>query len=160
MGPALLAAGETPSGRRVRFVVTIGGYYDIDAAIGFATTGTYRAPDGSYVRAAPNEYGAFVFLHSNAGLVRDPSVPRSALRDRDRRLANPAANLADLVAHLGPEGHSVYNLVANRDPLLVPALIAQLPEAIGAELRLLDLQGRALPFLPVRCSLSIARTTR
>ena len=146
-GPALLAAGETPSGRRVRFVVTIGGYYDIDAAIGFATTGTYRAPDGSYVRAAPNEYGAFVFLRGNAGLVRDPSDRALLTAIADRRLADPAANLADLVARLGPEGHSVYNLVANRNPLLVPALIAQLPEAIRAELRLLDLKGRAFPFL-------------
>ena len=146
-GPALLAAGETPSGRRVRFVVTIGGYYDIDAAIGFSTTGTYRAPDGSYVRAVPNEYGAFVFLGGNAGLVRDPSDRALLTAIADRRLADPAADLADLVARLGPEGHSVYNLVANRNPLLVPALIAQLPEAIRAELRLLDLKGRAFPFL-------------
>ncbi|MGE0260099.1 MAG: alpha/beta hydrolase [Alphaproteobacteria bacterium] len=146
-GPALLAAGETPAGRLVRFVVTIGGYYDIDAAIGFATTGAYRMPDGSWLREAPNEYGAFVFLRGNAGRVRDPADRARLAAIADRRLANPAADVADLAARLGPEGRAVYDLVANRDPLLVPALIARLPEAIRAELRRLDLRGRDFPFL-------------
>ena len=51
------------------------------------------------------------------------------------------------MARLGPEGRIVYDLVANRDPLLVPTLIARLPEAIRSELRRLDLKGRQLPFL-------------
>ncbi|HEX2152324.1 MAG TPA: alpha/beta hydrolase [Stellaceae bacterium] len=143
----MLAAGETPSGRLVRFAVTIGGYYDIDAAIGFATTGAYRAPDGSWVRAAPNDYGAFVFLRGNAERLRNQADRALLTAIAERRLADPAADISSLVARLGPEGGAVYALVANRDPLLVPALIARLPEAIRVELRRLDLEGRALPFL-------------
>ena len=146
-GPALLAAGETPAGQRVRFAVTIGGYYDIDAAIGFATTGAYRMADGTWVRAAPNEYGAFVLLRGNAERLRDPADRALLAAIADRRLADPASDIADLVARLGPEGRIVYDLVANRDPLLVPTLIARLPEAIRSELRRLDLKGRQLPFL-------------
>ena len=127
--------------------MTIGGYYDIDAAIGFATTGAYQAADGSWVRAAPNEYGAFVFLRGNAGRVRDPGDRALLTAIADRRLADPASDIADLVARLGVEGRAVYALVANRDPLLVPELIARLPEAIQTELRRLDLRGRALPYL-------------
>jgi len=44
VGPALLAASQVPAGRHLRFIVAIGGYYDIEAAIDFVTTGYYRAP--------------------------------------------------------------------------------------------------------------------
>jgi pimeloyl-ACP methyl ester carboxylesterase len=146
-GPALLAAGETPSGRLVRYVVTIGGYYDIEAAIGFATTGAYRMPDGSMAQATPNEYGAFALLRGNAELVRDASDRALLIAIAERRLADPAADIADLVARLGREGGAVYALIANRDPRRVPELIAALPPPIRAELRRLDLRGRALPAL-------------
>ncbi len=146
-GPALLAAGETRAGRLVRFAVTIGGYYDIDAAIGFATTGAYRAADGNWVGAAPNEYAAFVFLRGNAERVHDSADRATLIAIADRRLSDPASDITELVARLGPEGRAVYDLVANRDPLLVPALIERLPEAIRAELQRLDLKGRALPLL-------------
>jgi fermentation-respiration switch protein FrsA (DUF1100 family) len=147
VGPALLAAGETPAGRLVRFGVTIGGYYDIDAAIGFATTGAYWTTDGRWAQGAPNDYGAFIFLGSNAGRVRDPTDRALLAAIADRRLAHPAADITDLVARLGAEGRTVYALVANRDPRLVPMLIAGLPAAIREELRRLDLRGRAFPHL-------------
>src|SRR5437763_2880608 len=57
VGPALLAASQTPAGRHVRFIVAIGGYYDIEAAIGFVTTGRFRPPDGWWEGTAPNAAG-------------------------------------------------------------------------------------------------------
>src|SRR5438132_1438010 len=81
-GPALLAASQTPAGRHVRFIVAIGGYYDIETAIAFVTTGFYRAPDGSWQHAAPNEWGKWVFVRGNADRVGNP-----ADRDRLRRIA-------------------------------------------------------------------------
>jgi pimeloyl-ACP methyl ester carboxylesterase len=142
VGPALLAASQTPVGHHVRFVVAIGGYYDIEAAIGFVTTGYYRAADGSWRHAAPNEWGKWVFVRSNADRVGDPA-DRGRLRQiAERRLANPAAEIGDLVARLGPDGRAVYDLVINSDPARVPGLIGQLPGAIREELRRLDLKGR------------------
>jgi pimeloyl-ACP methyl ester carboxylesterase len=146
-GPALLAAGETPAGRHVRFAVTIGAYYDIAAAIAFATTGAYQTPDGSSISVEPNAYGEFVFLRGNADRVRDPQDRTLLMAIADRRLANPASSIADLVGRLGPEGRAVYDLIDNRDPRLVPKLLAQLPGAVQQELRSLDLQGRELPWL-------------
>jgi pimeloyl-ACP methyl ester carboxylesterase len=142
VGPALLAASQTPAGRHVRFIVAIGGYYDIEAAIGFVTTGYYRAPDGSWQHAAPNEWGKWVFVRSNADRVGDP-VDRDRLRRiAERRLANPKTEIGDLTARLGPEGGAVYDLISNGDPEWVPALIGRLPAAIRDELRRLDLKGR------------------
>ena len=147
VGPALLAAGETPAGRHVRFAVAIGGYYDIDAAITFATTGAYRLADGQWHRGTPNEFGKFVFLRGNADMLSDPADRARLVALADRRLANPAAEIGDLVARLGPEGRPVYDLIDNRDPERVAGLIARLPDAIRRELRQLDLRGREFPWL-------------
>lgn len=147
VGPALLAAGETAAGRRVRFAVAIGGYYDIDAAIGFATTGAYRRPDGTWQRGAPNEFGKFVFLRGNADRVADPADRARLVAIAERRLANPAADIGDLAARLGPEGRAVLDLIENRDPERVAELSARLPQGIRQELRALDLKGRGLPWL-------------
>jgi len=142
VGPALLAASQAPAGRHLRFIVAIGGYYDIEAAIAFVTTGYYRAPDGSWRHAAPNEWGKWVFVRSNADRVPDPGDGERLRRIAERRLANPAAEIGDLVARLGPDGRGVYDLIINSDPGRVPALIGQLPTAIRDELRRLDLKGR------------------
>jgi fermentation-respiration switch protein FrsA (DUF1100 family) len=151
VGPALLAAGETPAGRQVRFAVAIGGYYDIEAALAFATTGAYRRPDGAWRQGtqpgAPNEFGKFVFLRGNADRLADPGDRARLTAIADRRLANPAAETGDLAARLGPEGRAVYQLIENRDPDQVPELIARLPDAIRRELRRLDLKGRQFPWL-------------
>jgi pimeloyl-ACP methyl ester carboxylesterase len=150
VGPALLAASQTPAGRHVGFIVAIGGYYDIEAAIAFVTTGYYRAPDGSWQHATPNEWGKWIFLRSNADRVTDRPDRDRLRKIADRKLANGAAGIGDLVAPLGPEGRAIYELIANRDPERVSALVARLPEAIRRELRQLDLKSRDLRRLPGR----------
>jgi pimeloyl-ACP methyl ester carboxylesterase len=142
VGPALLAATQPPAARHVRFIVAIGGYYDIEAAVGFVTTGYYRAPDGSWQHAAPNEWGKWVFVRSNADRVGDPGDRDRLRRIAERQLGDPRAGIGDLVARLGPEGRAVYELVSNGDPARTPALVERLPAAIRDELRRLDLKGR------------------
>ena len=144
VGPALIAAAQPRAGRHVRFIVAIGGYYDIDAAISFVTTGAYRLPGGSWRQGTPNEYGKFVFLRSNADRVADPADRERLTLIAARRLANPTAELGDLAARLGPEGRAVYELIDNRDPDRVGELIQGLPNAIRRELRELDLKARDL----------------
>jgi pimeloyl-ACP methyl ester carboxylesterase len=148
VGPALLAALQAPAINHVRFIVAIGGYYDIEAAIAFVTTACYRAPDGSWRHATPNEWGKWIFLRSNADQVTDRSDRDRLLKIADRKLANANAEIDDLVAPLGPEGRAIYELIANHDPERVPALVARLPEAIRRELRRLDLKSQDLRRLP------------
>jgi pimeloyl-ACP methyl ester carboxylesterase len=144
VGPALLAASQPPTANHVGFILAIGGYYDIEAAIAFVTTGYYRPPDGSWQHATPNEWGKWIFLRSNADRVTARSDRDHLLRIADRKLADPAAGIADLVAPLGPEGRAIYELIANHDPERVSALVARLPEAIRRELRQLDLKSQDL----------------
>jgi pimeloyl-ACP methyl ester carboxylesterase len=148
VGPALLAAAETPAARHLRFIVAIGGYYDIEAAIGFVTTGAYREADGSWRRGTPNEFGKFVFLRSNADRIADPADRARLIGITERRLADPAADIGDLAMRLGPQGRAVYELIDNRDPQRVGELIVRLPEPILRELRALDLRGTDLSRVP------------
>jgi pimeloyl-ACP methyl ester carboxylesterase len=144
-GPAIIAALTPPAADLVRFVVSIGGYYDLQAVITFFTTGRYReAPNGPWRYRRPNAYGKWVFLRSNAWRV-------AAARDRvlldamaTRKLRDLSADLSDLIPRLGPEGRSVHALLANRQPALVPGLIAALPAPIRREIAALDLKRRDL----------------
>ena len=61
-----------------------------------------------------------------------------------RKLADPAADVGDLVATLGAEGRPVQALLDNTEPEAVPALIDALPEAVRADIYALDLHRRDL----------------
>jgi pimeloyl-ACP methyl ester carboxylesterase len=151
VGPAILATLQDDAHDHVAFIVTIGGYFDIEAAIAFFTTGYFREPrTGEWQHRAPNEHGKWIFARSN--------VERLALRrDRDllgeiaeRKMANPKVEVDDLVARLGPEGRAVYALLVNGDPAAVPRLIAALPPAIKEDIAALDLRRQDLSRLPPR----------
>jgi pimeloyl-ACP methyl ester carboxylesterase len=144
VGPALLAAATPPAARRVGYAVAIGGYYDIEAALAYVTTGWYRLPDGTWRHRRPNAWGKWVFLRSNAGRVDAPADRALLRRIAARRLADPQAAIGDLAVRLAPEGRAVYALLVNRNPRLVPRLVAHLPAAIREELDRLDLKGRDL----------------
>lgn len=139
-GPAILAALEVPE--HVAFVAAIGGYHDITVAITYLTTGYYRE-GGEWRRGPVDPRARLLFLRANAGRVSPEDAP--LLRAiAERRLADPAAPVGDLAARLGPEGRAVWDLIANRDPERVPALMAALPDSLRAEMRALDLSARDL----------------
>jgi len=137
VGPAVLAVD---AGAPVDFVVAIGGYYDLEAAIAFFTTGRFRAGPGEPWRyREPNAYGKWVFVLANAPRVDDPN-DRGLLRQMARRkLEDLDADIAPLVAALGPEGRAVHALLVNADPERVPALIDRLPAGIRGEIEALNL---------------------
>ncbi len=144
-GPAMMAALTPPARDLVRFIVTIGGYFDLEAVVTFFTTGRYReTPSAPWQYRRPNAYGKWVFLRSNAWRLEEP-------RDRvlldamaARKLRNLDADIADLIPRLGREGRAVHALLANRDPDRVPALIAALPAPVRSEIAALDLKRHDL----------------
>lgn len=137
VGPALLAALDERARERVHFFVGVGGYYDIVEAIAFFTTGAYKE-DGRWKRIEADPYGKWVFVKSNAGKLADP-LERTLLEEiAERKLDDPGAVIADLASRLGPDGRAVMNLVENREPERVAALVARLPAEIRDEIAGLD----------------------
>lgn len=151
VGPAILAALVPEAGRHVGFIVGVGGYYDVIAAITFFTTGRYReAPTEPWRFRRPNEYGKWVFAMSNAERLDDQADRRLLRQIAERKLEDPAADVGALTARLGPEGASVYRLLINKDPERTPELVALLPPAIRSEIYGLDLRRRDLSVLRAR----------
>jgi len=136
-GPTLIAASDAGVRELVRFVVTFGGYYDLQNVITFITTGHYEFGP-LHGQAEPSPYSRWIFLHYNLELIesaRDRTLLREIVagKRRDHRLE---AGL--LVEALSPEGRAVYDLMANRDPARVPELLRRLPMPLQRQIRFLS----------------------
>jgi hypothetical protein len=150
-GPMVGALFEPGVADRVDFMITVGGYYDLEAVITFFTTGYYReGPDAAWRYRRPNVYGKWVFVLSNAHVLDDPGDRIALMTMAERRLDDELADISDLAGGLGPQGQAVYALLTNRDPDRVPALLAALPPAVTSEIAALDLKRRDLADLNVR----------
>jgi len=151
VGPTVVALFEPDLRSRVDLLISVGGYYDLNALVGFLTTGQYRDnPDAPWRQQRVNPAGKWVVALSNAERVSN-AADRTALRlMATRRLEDPEAPIDDLVARLGPEGRTVHALLVNDNPEAVPALMAALPAAAAAEAEALDLSRRDLRSLGTR----------
>lgn len=138
-GPALIASVQERTRPLLRFVMAVGGYYDIETTVTFFTTGHFReSPDRPWRRVEPNPYGKWVFLKSNVGRVAD-RVDRALLREMaELKLQDRQADIGALASRLRADGRSVYALFTNSDPDRVPGLIAALPEKIRADMQRLN----------------------
>jgi hypothetical protein len=142
-GPAVLAALDDSIRERVRFVLAVGGYYDLRAAIRFFTTG-YFVDEGVERHMHPDEYGQLVLAKTAAAHLRDPKDVAIIDAMVQAKLGDPQADIAHLAPGLSPQGLSVYRLATNRDPAQVPRLIAALPEEMLATVHALTLSGKDL----------------
>lgn len=142
-GLAVLAALESESAGKVDFLMLVGGYYDLQRTLGWLTTGHYRT--GNLQQdMTPDSAGKWVYALSHAQSLRRGS-DRETLAELARgKLADPAADIDDLIARLGPEGRSVYEFIVNREPGRVQELIDGLPAAARSDIAALDLAGREL----------------
>jgi acetyl esterase/lipase len=148
-GPALLAALEPALQEKVQFILAVGGYHDLVGVLTFFTTG-YFQKDDQWRTLEPNVYGKWVFVRSNAERLADPADRHLLNLIAERRMADPEAPLADLVARLGPEGKAVHAFVTNRDPSRVRSLLKELPAGIREDIAALDLASRDLSRLRAR----------
>lgn len=150
-GPAVLAALSDEAGGSIDFVFSVGGYYDLTAAITFVTTGRYREnPDRPWRFRAPNAYGKWVFARNNADRITDPQDRRILADIAARKLRDLDAPIGDLVPRLGAEGRAVYALLENQDPDKVPILVLALPAAIKRDIDALDVSRQDLSRLRAR----------
>jgi pimeloyl-ACP methyl ester carboxylesterase len=153
VGPACLAIVRPAWAGRVRFFVTIGGYYDLPRTLVYLTTGHYAA-HGVRLKTTPREYGKWVYALSAAARLEDP-VERAALqRLARRRLAEANADVRDELARLGQSARRIYAFVENHDPARATPYMAALPARVRADISALnlaevDLSGVSARFLVV-----------
>ncbi len=136
-GPTIIAASDPRVRERVQFVVSFGGYYDLLNVIGFVTTGFYEFRD-LVGRTVPNEYSRWIFLRYNLELIpnaRDREILKEIAEAKAR---NPAVDAGPLAAILGPEGRAAYEVLVNREPDRVPALVAGLGPSVREQIRSLS----------------------
>ncbi len=134
-GPVLLAALQSDIQQQVRFILTMGGYHDLHNLVTYFTTGHYHdeASGHSHYRPA-NPHAARVFALSNADLL-ERAEDRAWLRANVMQIADgdKTSRLAPL-PELAPDTQALLELLINREPERVPALIQQLSPRIRAEL--------------------------
>ncbi|ACM22096.1 hypothetical protein Geob_3758 [Geotalea daltonii FRC-32] len=139
-GPAVLAALDPLIAQRVRFIMTIGGYYDLVRVLTFFTTG-YFQKEGTWQYREPNHYGKWVFVLSNIRRLSLATDRQLFARMAARKLDDPGAAVGDLADGLSPEGRNFFNFIENRDRTRVTALIGRLPLSIRQEITRLNIAG-------------------
>lgn len=148
VGPALIAALDPEVRERLAFVVAVGGYHDLGAAITYSTTGFDPLSGRRGVPPAPE--GRWWLLQSQTARLPDLQDRALLIELARRRLADPRAAVDDLTARLSAAGRALHALAANTDPQRAAALIAGLPDAIRQQLEALDLARRDLSALRAR----------
>jgi dienelactone hydrolase len=125
-GPMLLAAADPRIRDKVSVVTTVGGYYDLRAAMSFALTGAYEYGElRGYVR--PEAPLRWMVAYRNLDLLRS-SDDRKKLRDIiEKRNRYELAEADRMAKSLGPEGRSLYNFIVNTDPDRFSPLYENLP---------------------------------
>lgn len=148
VGPSVLALFEPGVTPRTDFIVAIGGYYDLEQALTYFTTGYYRLHPGEPWRhRALDGWGKWAFVYANADRIENRQDQELLRQMAERKIEDPAADVSALVERLGPEGQSIYALMANEDPERVPELVEALPRSILDEIRALDLSRRPVETL-------------
>jgi acetyl esterase/lipase len=154
---ALVAAADPRIAEDVDHVVSFGGYYDALDTFGAIAT-HHIAHDGVDEEWTPRRHAEKVMARQLIAAVDDAADRELLYQLFIERKSKTEAELATL----GPVGRTSYEFLANRDPSVVGALIARLPEDEVAQLDYLsprtsiqDVQAelfiihdRADPFIP------------
>ncbi|MGH8532560.1 MAG: alpha/beta hydrolase [Gammaproteobacteria bacterium] len=149
VGPALLALLDSSLSRRVRFLISVGGYFDLPRVLTYFTTGHYDAY-GLSLRNKPHEYGKWVYALSNASRLENARERYLLGTLARRKLVDPEAEVNDLLASLSTEGRQVYDFIVNRDPARSAHLLSRFPPALRMDVERLNLAARDLSRLETR----------
>ena len=149
VGPALLAALKPIVRDRVNFILSVGGYYDVEQVITFFTTG-YFIYKQEWRFLEPNEYGKWVFVISNVDRLSNSTDKDIFYKIAQRKINNTNAPIGDLVADLTDEANSILALLQNKNPERTLSLITNLPNAIRNDLHALNISNKDLTQLKAR----------
>ncbi len=136
-GPAIMAALRPEARQHVRFILAIGGYYDLLTTLTFSMTG-YFQDEGEWRYQEPNQLGKWVFALSNIEELTNRSDRQIFEAIAERRMNNEPVEFDGLASRLSPEGLSIHRFITNTDPQQAKALFAQLPPKVKYEIRALS----------------------
>jgi dienelactone hydrolase len=134
---ALMAAADPRINNDVAYAVSFGGYYNATDVLRSVTTGVISY-DGVEESWTPDEHTVDVMDEQVINRLSD-------VRDRDLlmdALVNDQPQAARALWQLSPEGRAAFNLLTNRDPAQVDALLAKLPVSTRQALDDLSLNGK------------------
>ncbi len=134
---ALLAAADPRINNDVAYAVSFGGYYNATDVLRSVTTGIIGY-DGVEETWEPDEHTVDVMSEQVINRLSDA-------RDRDLlmdALVNDKPDAARNLWQLSPEGRAAFNLLTNRDPSQVDALLAKVPASTRQALDDLSLNGK------------------
>ena len=174
--PVLIAALQPDIRQRVRFLLCVGGYYNLRQVVTYITTGFYLVVDelgtARRKRSQPHPYALGVFTRSNLDLLERPADRRALRRYADYLLGQGIGDDEPVIGKLGPDARAFYDLLSNQDPQRVAGLLQQLPPRIRGELDGIDpsaqdlirlqaqvllLHGRGDNLIPYTESLALAQ---
>lgn len=143
VGPAVLAALDPDVREKIDFILSVGGYYDVEQVITFFTTGHFKNDNGwQYIK--PNEYGKWVFVLSNIERLSRQTDKEIFYAIAQRKMDNPNASIEDLTNNLSVEANSILALLKNQNYSETLTLITGIPNAIRADLNALNLSNKNL----------------
>ena len=143
VGPAVLAALDPEVREKIDFILSVGGYYDVEQVITFFTTGYFKNENGwQYIK--PNEYGKWVFVLSNIERLSRKTDKEIFYAIAQRKMDNPNAWIEDLTNNLSVEASSILALLKNQNYSETLTLITGIPNAIRADLNALNLSNKNL----------------
>lgn len=151
LGPGVIAALDPAVRDKVRFVLGVGGYYDLVATIKYFMTGYYQEAGGPRQYLQPNWYGKWVFVHSNVDRFADAEDRATLTEMANLKVKDAGADVAALAAKLrSDEAKALYAMLNETDPDKIPGYLAAFPADMRADLDRLDLSKRDLKQLKAR----------
>ncbi len=136
-GPMLVAAAHGAIRDQVRFVLSVGGYYDLVHVITFVTTGYYEY-EGQRFFSQPSEYDRWIFLRYNLDLVSSERDRRILGEIAQGKMRQASVEAGPLVRDLSLSARALYRLLAARHPEEVTEAVASLPVSLQREIRALS----------------------
>lgn len=151
LGPGVIAALDPAVRDKVRFVLGVGGYYNLVDTIKYFMTGYYQEPGGPRKYLPPNWYGKWVFVHSNVDRFPDAEDRATLTEMANLKVKDANADVAALAAKLeSAEAKALYAMLNEADPDKIPGYLEAFPADMRAELDQLDLSKRDLKQLKAR----------
>jgi dienelactone hydrolase len=130
-GPAIIAASRPAIREKVRFLVSFGGYYDLQNVLTFIATGHFEFEGKKYFRQ-PQEYGKWVFLANNLDWVRSPEDRLILKRIVQKKLQDEKIRIDSFFPLLGPEGRTILDLLTHTEPAQTEKFLKEMPAEIRA----------------------------